>query len=311
MLIWDKRFARKCEVPPPTTGAYPRPPHRQKQTPGVNRRRLLMWLSCRCAVSDVLQNPLDGCGGKLGEQIGEAVRIQSEPLPVDIAPLIQSQRVPIQAGVAPGVTVAGEEKPLQNVIDLLRCCRDGMAELLPRSLGGQDDVDGQTHLERDDDGRVGGVVQVGGQLTGVGQGDLGLAGAGVADAGGVQGEAAVVMTHSVIDVHCVASYNLVCAAGLWPCRWPWFLCYGLSQSLPHPCKPFVNRCAACPYGLAHLPLSEANGGKLYHCPAPVVLLGGEVLNRQPGYDLIFHAAIVYARPRFQRQGVVFVAVVPP
>lgn len=137
------------------------------------------------------------------------MRIQGEPLPVDIAPLIQSQRVLIQAGVASGVAVAGEEKTMQNVVDLIRRRRDGIAELLPRPLDGQEDVDSQPHLERDDDSCAGGVAQVGGQLAGVGQGNLGLAGAGVADAGGVQGEAAVVVCHRVLQFHLKINLSLM------------------------------------------------------------------------------------------------------
>lgn len=151
-------------------------------------------LSCRRAVFDMLQNPLDGSGVKLIEQIVKAVRVQGEPLPVDIAPLIQSQGVRFQAVVAPGVAVAGKEKPLQDVVDLLRRRRDGIAALFPRPLDGQEDVDDQARLERDDDGRAGGVVQISGQRAAVGQFDLRFAGAaGAVDAGRVQGETAVVV----------------------------------------------------------------------------------------------------------------------
>lgn len=144
----------------------------------------------------------------------EAVRIQGEPLPVDIAPLIKSQRVPIQTGVAPGVAVTGKEELIQDVVDLLRRCLYGIAEFLPRPLDGQEDLDGQTHLERDDDGRAGGVAQVGGQRAGVEQDDLCFAGAGITDAGGVQGEAAEVVPHCFHDVHLCYLQNFNMCGGI-------------------------------------------------------------------------------------------------
>lgn len=71
-----------------------------------------MGLSYRRAVFDVLQNPLDSCGGKLGEKIVEAVRVQGESLPVNVAALMQPQSIRRQTVVAPGVAIAGEEKPM-------------------------------------------------------------------------------------------------------------------------------------------------------------------------------------------------------
>ena len=60
----------------------------------------------------------------------------------------------------PGFAVLIEKERTQDVVNLLRHRFDGVAVLLALLLDGQKDVDGQPHLERDDNGRTGGTAEI-------------------------------------------------------------------------------------------------------------------------------------------------------
>lgn len=113
-------------------------------------------------MSDVVQHSFYGGGGKLSKSIVKAVFVHGQPLPVDIASLEKSQAVPLQAVVVPGFAVLIEKERTQDVVNLLRHRFDGVAVLLALLLDGQKDVDGQAYLKHDDDGRAGGVAEIGG-----------------------------------------------------------------------------------------------------------------------------------------------------
>lgn len=133
---------------------------RQSKTPGANRGRLPFEALCRFAVSDMLQHSFDGSGGKLEKKIVKPVFLQHKPPPVNVASLPESQTVAIQAGAASGLAVRIEKEGLQDVVNLFRRGLDGIAVFSPVPLDGQKDVDGQPHLERDDNGRTGGTAEI-------------------------------------------------------------------------------------------------------------------------------------------------------
>lgn len=133
---------------------------RQSKTPGVNRGRLPFEASCCFAVSDMLQHSFDGGGGELEKKIVKTVFLQHKPPPVNVASLPKSQTVAIQAGAASGLAVRIEKEGLQDVVNLFRRGFDGIAVFSPVPLDAQKDVDGQPHLERDDNGCTGGTAEV-------------------------------------------------------------------------------------------------------------------------------------------------------
>ncbi len=133
---------------------------RQSKAPGANRGRLPFEALCRFAVSDMLQHSFDGSGGKLEKKIVKPVFLQHKPTPVNVASLPESQTVAIQAGAASGLAVRIEKEGLQDVVNLFRRGLDGIAVFSPVPLDGQKDVDGQPHLERDDNGRTGGTAEI-------------------------------------------------------------------------------------------------------------------------------------------------------
>lgn len=129
---------------------------------------MLYAVLCRLAVSDVVQYSFDGGRGKLWKNVINSVLVHGQPLPVDETALMQSQTVPLQAVVASGLAVHTEKERLQNAVNFLRRRLDRIAVFLASPLDNQQDIDGQANLNRDRDGRVGGVAEVGGQRAAVG-----------------------------------------------------------------------------------------------------------------------------------------------
>lgn len=146
------------KAPPVLVGGSSLP--RQSKTPGVNRGRLPFEALCCFAVSDMPQHSFDGGGGELEKKIVKPVFLQHKPPPVNVASLPKSQTVAIQAGAASGLAVRIEKEGLQDVVNLSRRGLDVVMVFLPVPLDGQKDVDGQPHLERDDNGRTGGAAEV-------------------------------------------------------------------------------------------------------------------------------------------------------
>lgn len=133
---------------------------RQSKTPGANRGRLPFEALCCFAVSDMPQHSFDGGGGELEKKIVNPVFFQHKPPPVNVASLPKSQTVAIQACAASGLTVRIEKEGLQDVVNLFRRGLDVVMVFLPVPLDGQKDVDGQPHLERDDNGRTDGTAEI-------------------------------------------------------------------------------------------------------------------------------------------------------
>lgn len=144
---------------PPVGRASPRSLGKAKP-PVRTGGRLPFEASCCFAVSDMLQHSFDGGWGELEKKIVKPVSLQHKPPPVNVASLPKSQTVAIQAGAASGFAVRIEKEGLQDVVNLFRRGFDGITVFSPVPLDGQKDVDGQPHLERDDNGRIGGAAEV-------------------------------------------------------------------------------------------------------------------------------------------------------
>lgn len=103
--------------------------------------------------------------------------LQHNPLPVDIMSLPESEIIATQAGVVPSVAVLCKKEGPQDAVDFLSGCLNETAMLFSILVDNQENIDFQANLERNGNGRIGGIAEFSGQRTSVGKVDFVPAGA--------------------------------------------------------------------------------------------------------------------------------------